>query len=90
MTNEHIARSLLAHARSMPRETNLYRQRAYRQAALLLQGLDEPVESILGQRGRCGLAAIRGIGEHLAVTIETLVRTGRVISRSEPPALALA
>lgn len=90
MTNEQIGRCLLAYARSLPRETNLYRQRAFRQAALFVQGLDEPVVEILKRRGRLGLAAVPGIGEHLAYTIEMLVSTGQIVPWRERRHAAVA
>jgi DNA polymerase/3'-5' exonuclease PolX len=83
MTNHQIALALLSFARSMTRQTNLYRQRSYRQAAIVVQGLDDPVTNILSHRGRHGLASIPGIGEHLAYTIETYLRCGRVVPWSD-------
>jgi DNA polymerase/3'-5' exonuclease PolX len=79
MNNHLIADQLLKHARLLDRNANLYRIRSYRHAAMVLQGMDRPVAEILHSKGRSGLAAIPGIGEHIAFTIDVLLRTGKFI-----------
>lgn len=70
MTNDDIARRLREHAARLARGgDNLYRIRAFRQAALAVQGLPEPVEAILSHRGPGGLEQVPGIGRSLAETI---------------------
>lgn len=70
MTNDAIARRLRDHAAELARRRdNLYRVRAFRQAALAVQGLPEPVERILDARGQAGLEQVPGIGRSLAETI---------------------
>jgi DNA polymerase/3'-5' exonuclease PolX len=83
MTNHLIANQLLKHARMLDRNANLYRIRSYRHAAMVLQAMDRPAAEILKYEGRVGLAAIPGIGEHIAWTIDLLVRTGRFIRWSD-------
>jgi DNA polymerase/3'-5' exonuclease PolX len=89
MTNEDIAQSLRRHAAELSRGgDNLYRVRAFRQAAMAVLALPEPVTSILESRGRGGLVQVPGIGRSLAGTIAELARTGdrtlRTAARREP------
>lgn len=79
MNNHIIANELLRQARALERSANLYRIRSYRHAALVLQGMERPVEEIIKCRGRAGLAAIPGIGEHIAYSIDMLLRTGKFV-----------
>jgi DNA polymerase/3'-5' exonuclease PolX len=83
MNNHLIAEQLLKQARLLDRNSNLYRIRSYRHAAMVIQRLDLPVAEILRRHGRTGLAAIPGIGDHLAFNIEVLLRTGRFIRWTE-------
>jgi DNA polymerase/3'-5' exonuclease PolX len=77
MENPSVARRLREYARHLDlKRDNLYRIRAYRIAADVVERLDRPVHQLLDERGRAGLAALTGIGDHLAYTIEELVRTG--------------
>jgi DNA polymerase/3'-5' exonuclease PolX len=73
MDNPTIARELLRHARDLAAEgDNLYRVRAYRQAAGLIQSLDLPVADIIAVSGPRGLRALPGVGPSLAKTIAEL------------------
>ena len=83
MNNHLIAKELLGAARQLDRNSNLYRIRAYRHAAMVLQGMERPADEILRRQGRLGLAAIPGIGEHIAFTIEMLLKSGKFIRWSE-------
>jgi len=83
MNNHLIANELLRAARSMDRSSNLYRIRSYRHAAMVLHGMDQQILEILRHKGRAGLASIPGIGQHIAFTIEMLVRTGKLIHWSD-------
>jgi DNA polymerase/3'-5' exonuclease PolX len=77
LTNSEIARKLQAHAAELAgKGGNLYRIRAFRQAAFAVMGLEEPLERLLERSGRRGLQTIRGIGSSLAETLEQLVETG--------------
>jgi hypothetical protein len=79
MDNRSIAQRLLAHAARLESEdANLYRVRAYRQAADTVLGLDRPVTDIVSAQGRRGLEELPGIGSHLSYAIESLVRTGEL------------
>jgi putative hydrolase len=82
MNNHMIAQKLLAHARLLQGGANLYRIRAYRHAAMIIDGLERSVAEMLAQRGRSSLASLPGIGDHLAASIEILVKTGEVAPRS--------
>jgi DNA polymerase/3'-5' exonuclease PolX len=83
MTNADIAKHLLDYARTLAISAHLFRARAYRMAAFVIQGLDGPVEELLAEKGRNGLAELPGIGSHLAFTIDTLVTTGEFVPYSE-------
>ncbi len=75
ITNEAIANRLRSHATELARgRENLYRVRAFRQAAMTVLLLPRPIEDLLADRGREGLAELPGIGASLAETIEKLAR----------------
>jgi hypothetical protein len=77
MDNLSIAQRLVDHANSLEGQgANIYRIRAYRQAAETIMGLEEPLESLVARQGRKGLEELPGIGSHLSFAIESLVRTG--------------
>jgi hypothetical protein len=79
MDNRSIAQRLLEHAIQLEsRDANLYRIRAYRQAAGTILDLNQPVAEIVSTRGRRGLEELPGIGSHLSFAIESLVRTGEI------------
>jgi DNA polymerase/3'-5' exonuclease PolX len=90
MDNRAIAERLAAHAHALEREDgNVYRVQAYRRAVSTILGLDQPVTALVAASGRKALAALPGIGSHLAFTIERLVRTGEfhtMIPETVPPA----
>ncbi len=77
MDNPILAKRLREYARHLDqRRDNLYRVRAYRLAADVVERLDRPVSQLIMEGGRDSLAALPGIGAHLAYTIEELIRTG--------------
>jgi DNA polymerase (family 10) len=83
MTNEDIARRLRNHATELSRTgDNLYRVRAFRQAAMAVLTLPEPVERL----DRSALERVPGIGRSLAGTIEQFARTGEWAPRRQPAA----
>lgn len=57
---------------------NPFRVRAYRIAADVVRGLEEPVHERLLREGTEGLTALPGIGRALARAIERLAETGRL------------
>jgi DNA polymerase (family 10) len=74
MENATLAHELLRQARELAAQgENLYRVRAYRQAAAALFVLDRPVSDILAAEGVRGLRAVPNIGPSLAKTIAALV-----------------
>ena len=84
MDNISIAQRLRQYAHQLDgHDGNLYRIRAYRRAAQIVLGLDQPVLDILAESGTAGLEALPGIGEHLAFTIEHLARTGEFLTFEE-------
>ena len=71
MSNEEIASELRSHASELSRSgNNMYRIRAFRQAAMTILALPTPVNTILTTTGRNGLQQLPGIGRSLAETIE--------------------
>lgn len=70
MTNTDIARRLREQATELARGgDNLYRVRAFRQAALAVQGLPNEVASVVAAGGPKALERVPGIGKILAGTI---------------------
>lgn len=73
MDNPTIAGELLEQARNAAKAgANLYRVRALRRAALVVQALDRPVATILADTGLTGLREQPGIGTSLAKRIAEL------------------
>ncbi|HEX4606899.1 MAG TPA: helix-hairpin-helix domain-containing protein [Urbifossiella sp.] len=73
MTNDDIARELRTRATGMARAgDNLYRVRAFRQAAMAVLALPEPVSDLLAAAGPKALERVPGIGRSLADTIAGL------------------
>lgn len=73
MTNSEIAVRLQKHAADLAaRGENLYRVRAFRQAAFTVLSLNRPINSFEKDE----LKQIRGIGESLAETIGQFAKTG--------------
>jgi DNA polymerase/3'-5' exonuclease PolX len=82
MDNTTIARRLLEHARELAGGTgHLYRAQAYRRAAAVIGLQARPVREM--REGE--LAALPGIGRHLAYTIATLAATGEFRTWAERP-----
>jgi DNA polymerase (family 10) len=76
MDNPTIARELLRHARDLAADgDNLYRVRAFRQAAGVIQSLDRPVAELVATAGSRGLRTLPGVGPSLAKTIAALATT---------------
>ena len=74
MTNEDIARKLRGHASEMARGgANLYRVRAFRQAAMTVMALPDDVSTLVAVGGRKVLERVPGIGKSLAGTIADFV-----------------
>lgn len=75
MDNQQLAQQLRKHATDLDRAGgNLYRVRAYRQAAQMILALEEPVAAIVERTGRRGLRQLPGIGSHIALIIEGLLQ----------------
>jgi DNA polymerase/3'-5' exonuclease PolX len=84
MCNRAIAEALLEQARRLASTgENLFRVRAHRQAAMAVQGLDQPVEELIRWGGRRALEDVPGIGRHLAEAIAHYLTTGAWRSWSE-------
>jgi holliday junction DNA helicase RuvA len=70
LSNREIARKLRQHAGELAREgDNLYRIRAFRQAAMAVLALPEEVSELVAANGRRALERLPGIGKSLAGTI---------------------
>ena len=70
MTNEQVARKLRDQAAALARGgDNLYRIRAFRQAAMAVLGLPDDVEGLVTAGGAAALRDVPGIGRSLAETI---------------------
>jgi holliday junction DNA helicase RuvA len=84
MDNQTISRRLRDYATRLQGEgPNLYRVRAYRQAAMTVQRQDLPLTKVMADQGRKGLERLPGIGSHIAYTIEGLIQTGEFRTKRE-------
>lgn len=73
MTNSDIARELRTRAANLSRSgENLYRVRAFRQAAMSVLALPQEVGALVAAGGPRALAGVPGIGRSLADTIVNL------------------
>lgn len=73
MNNAEIADYLRRRASHLAQQgDNLYRIRAFRQAAMTILGLPTEVSQLVAERGPSGLAGLPGIGTGLAETIYAL------------------
>ena len=80
MSNEEIAGELRLHATELSRSgNNMYRIRAFRQAAMTILALPTPVAVILSTTGREGLQRLPGIGRSLAETIEGIAMRSEMV-----------
>lgn len=78
MTNQEIARELRHHATELARgRDNLYRVRAFRQAAMAVLGLADDVERLVATGGPQALKQVPGIGKSLAETIAGMAIANR-------------
>ncbi len=59
------------------KEENRFKIRAYQKAAQNIENLSENLETIYKKSGIKGLEEIPGIGEHIALKIEELIKTGK-------------
>jgi Holliday junction DNA helicase RuvA len=74
MRNDELSRKLREHASRLARaHDNLYRVRAFRQAALVVSGMNEDVTTLIGRDGGKCLEDVPGIGKSLAKTIARFV-----------------
>ena len=74
MDNRTLAQRLRQHACELDVEGgNLYRVRAYRRAADVIEEMDAPVAALLEHNGRRALEALPAVGSHIALTIESLL-----------------
>jgi DNA polymerase (family 10) len=68
--NQEIARKLQEHASELAHKgDNLYRVRAFRQAAMAVMALEQDVAVLVAADGRDALERLPGIGKSLAETI---------------------
>lgn len=74
LTNREISHKLREHAKALAKtDGNLYRIRAFRQAAIAVLALPDEVSSIVAINGQHALEQYRGIGKSLAKTIAAYV-----------------
>lgn len=83
LTNQEIAQRLRRQATELARaRNNLYRVRAFRQAAMAILALPEEVSTIVRQSGIGSLETLPGVGKSLAVTISEYLITAREVGRA--------
>lgn len=77
MTNADVIQKLREHAGALGRSgANLYRVRAFRQAAIALQAAEQDVETVATHGGREQLQREFAIGASIAETIAEYIRSG--------------
>lgn len=77
MTNDDLALRLRTHAAELSRQgDNLYRVRAFRQAAFAVMGLTAPAESLTREQW----AKLPGIGNSLAEQLERYAKCGEWVA----------
>ncbi len=75
-TNQEIARKLRDHATELARQgDNLYRVRAFRQAAIAILALPEELATLTHNSGNAALERLPGVGKSLASTIAKFLNT---------------
>src|SRR5262249_44481912 len=83
-TNQEIAQKLREHATKLARNgDNLYRVRAFRQAAMAVLALPEEVSALVAANGQKALECLPGVGKSLATTIASYL-TSTSPTPSEP------
>ena len=83
MTNAEIAQKLRSHASALAgRGSNLYRVRAFRQAAVAVLGLEAPATCLSPD----DWSRLPGIGASLAATLAHFAATGQWEPRTTVPA----
>src|SRR4051794_24515215 len=79
MDNATISRKLRNLAEELEASGHhLYRVRAYRRAAAVVAMSPVELSDLVQEGGREALESLPGIGQHLACTLEKLVRTGEL------------
>lgn len=77
MTNADVARKLREHAGALGRSgANLYRVRAFRQAAVAVQAAEREMESVAVEAGPVGLQREFGLGKSIAEAVAEYLRCG--------------
>jgi hypothetical protein len=79
VANEQIAAALREIARLLEQQAgNPFRIRAYRAAAASIARMSRPLDEVLEREGVEGLRQLPGVGESIALSIDKLIRTGRL------------
>jgi holliday junction DNA helicase RuvA len=84
LTNQQIARKLRTHAAELAHNgDNLYRVRAFRQAAMAVMGLPVEVNDLLAASGRIALEQTPRIGKSIARTILDFLEEDSVLALAD-------
>jgi len=78
MNNSEIAKVLYGIAGFLEMQEIQFKPRAYSKAAQSLEGLPEDINKIYANEGLNGLKKIPGFGEHIALKVEELIKTGKL------------
>lgn len=79
LPNDQIAQRLDELASILNEQgADVYRVAAWRRAAMSLRRLSEPVSQILQREGIEGLRKLPGVGERIALAIQSLITTGKL------------
>ncbi len=84
MTNAQVVQKLREHASALGHSgANLYRVRAFRQAAFALSAAEKELEQVVAEAGQTGLQKEFGIGASIAETIAEYLRSGSWLPHNE-------
>lgn len=78
MNNREISRILFEIGEYLAMENTPFKPQAYNRAGAVIKNLDEEISEIYGRGGLKAVEALAGIGESIALKIESLIKTGRL------------
>jgi len=78
MKNQELAQLLFEIGDFLELQEVPFKPKAYQQAALAVDNLEEDILDIYQKKGRKGLKDIPGVGESIAAKIEEYLKTGKI------------
>jgi len=78
MNNQELAKIFYDMANYLEMDNGSFRAYAYKRVAIVLESLEQDIESVYKQGGLKKLEEIPGVGKNIALKIEEYLKTGRV------------